>query len=94
MVPTSPAIREQSVASLMSRLEKVMDHLASKGIDKHLIAEQAIITPSCGTGSMDPADAERVFALTASLSKAMQEKYNSSRDLWVVQFTSLIGNEP
>ena len=61
VVPTSPAIREQSVASLITQLEKVMDHLASKGIDKQLIAEQAIITPSCGTGSMEPADAERVF---------------------------------
>jgi hypothetical protein len=76
VVPTSPAIREQSVTSLMTQLEKVMDHLASKGIDKQVIAEQAIITPSCGTGSMEPADAERVFEMTAALSKAMQEKYH------------------
>jgi hypothetical protein len=76
VVPTSPAIREQSVTSLMNHFEKVMDHLAAQGIDKLLIAEQAIITPSCGTGSMDPADAEKVFALTALLSQAMQEKYH------------------
>jgi hypothetical protein len=75
VVPTSTAIREQSVASLQSHLEKVMDHLAAQGIDKNLIAEQAIITPSCGTGSMDPADAEKVFELTAQLSKAMQGQY-------------------
>jgi hypothetical protein len=53
----------------------MMDNLASKGIDKQLIVEQAIITPSCGTGSMDPADAELVFEMTHSLSKAMREKY-------------------
>jgi methionine synthase II (cobalamin-independent) len=76
VVPTSTAIREQSVASLQSHLERVMDHLAAQGIDKNLIAEQAIITPSCGTGSMDPADAEKVFELTAQLSKAMQGKYH------------------
>ena len=52
-----------------------MDHLASKGIDKQLITEQAVITPSCGTGSMEPADAEKVFELTAKLSVAMKEKY-------------------
>jgi len=75
VIPTSTAIREQTVDTLTDQLEKVMDNLASKGIDKQLIAEQAVITPSCGTGSMDPADAEKVFELTAALSAAMKEKY-------------------
>jgi hypothetical protein len=76
VVPTSTAIREQTVDSLTTHFEKMMDHLAARGIDRGLIAEQAIITPSCGTGSMEPADAEKVFELTAALSKAMQDRYN------------------
>jgi hypothetical protein len=75
VVPTSKVIREQTVDSLMNHFEKMMDNLASKGIDKQLIMEQAIITPSCGTGSMDPEDAEKVFELTNELSTAMKEKY-------------------
>ena len=75
VVPTSVLVREQTVESLEAQLEKVMDVLASNGISKQLIAEQAIITPSCGTGSMDAADAEKVFALTCELSKRMKEKY-------------------
>jgi len=75
VVPTSKAIQEQTIESMVSHFEKMMDNLASKGIDKQLIVEQAIVTPSCGTGSMDPADAEKVFEMTALLSKAMQEKY-------------------
>lgn len=75
VVPTSTKIREQSVDSLCAQLEKVMDHLASKGIDKKLIVEQALVTPSCGTGSMDPADAEKVFEMLAGVSKAMKKKY-------------------
>ncbi len=75
VVPTSTAIREQTVESLEAQLEKVMDNLASKGIDKQKIVEQAVITPSCGTGSMDPADAEKVFEMLQALSKRMQEKY-------------------
>jgi hypothetical protein len=75
IVPTSKAIREQTVDSLAARFEKMMDNLASKGIDKQLIVEQAIITPSCGTGSMEPGDAEKVFEMTALLSNAMREKY-------------------
>ena len=75
VVPTSKAIREQSVESLAAQLEKVMDNLASKGISKKMIAEQALIMPSCGTGSMDVADAEKVFKITKELSVFMKKKY-------------------
>ncbi len=75
VVPTSDAIRDKSVESLAEHLEKMMDNLASKGIDKQLIVEQAIITPACGTGSMDTGDAEKVFQTTAALSKAMKQRY-------------------
>ena len=75
VVPTSTAIREQTPESLAAHLEKMMDNLAAKGIDKKLIVQQAIITPSCGTGSMDPADAIKVFETAAALSKLMKSKY-------------------
>lgn len=75
IVPTSTAIRQQNVVSMMDYFETMMDHLAYKGIEKQLIIEQAIVTPSCGTGTMEPADADRVFELTSALSKAMREQY-------------------
>lgn len=78
VVPTSKAIRDMTVESLEAQLEKVMDLLASKGISKQLIMDQAIISPSCGTGSMDVRDAEKVFELTAAISKRMKEKYGYS----------------
>ncbi len=75
VVPTSTAIREQTVDKLVAHLEKMMDNLAAKGIDKKLIAEQAMLTPSCGTGSMETADAEKVFDMLSQLSKTMKAKY-------------------
>jgi len=75
VVPTSAAIREQTAESLEAKLEAGMDNLASKGIDKTLIIAQAIITPSCGTGSLEVADAEAVFALTKELAARMKAKY-------------------
>ncbi len=76
VVPTSVAIREQTVDTLEAKLEEGMDHLAATaGIPKELICEQAIITPSCGTGSMAPEDAEAVFELTRQLAARMKEKY-------------------
>jgi hypothetical protein len=75
VVPTSKAIREENVGSLEDRLERLMDQLASKRIDRQLIVEQALVTPSCGTGLMEPEDALRVFDLLDLLSKTMREKY-------------------
>ncbi len=75
VVPTSIAIREQTVETLTAHLEKMIDNLVSKGIDKQLIAEQSILTPSCGTGSMNPEDAEKVFEMVSALSKVMKIKY-------------------
>jgi hypothetical protein len=75
VVPTSEKIRGQTVESLEALLEKVMDNLASRGIDKNLIVQQAIITPSCGTGSLVASDAEKVFSLMADLTKRMKAKY-------------------
>ncbi len=76
VVPTSTEIREQTVETLETQLEKVMDNLVEKtGLDKKVILEQALITPSCGTGSMEEADAEKVFELTGKLSNKMKEKY-------------------
>jgi hypothetical protein len=75
IVPTSTAIREQTVENLVSFFKRLIDSLASRGIDKQLIVEQSLITPSCGTGSMEPEDAEKVFAMTESLSKAMRARY-------------------
>lgn len=79
VVPTSVAIREQTCESLVAQLEKVMDHLASKGISKQTIVEQALIMPSCGTGSMDHADAEKVFEMVKQVSAAMKAKYGFNK---------------
>lgn len=75
VVPTSAAVREHDAASLEAKLEEEMDRLAAAGIAKDLIATRALITPSCGTGSMEPADAEKVFEQLRGLSERMKEKY-------------------
>ncbi|MEE9597924.1 MAG: hypothetical protein V3V96_14215 [Acidiferrobacterales bacterium] len=75
VVPTSAAIREQTVDKLVNHFENLIENLAVKGFDKQHIAEQAIVTSACGTGSMEPADAENVFEMTQALSSAMQKRY-------------------
>jgi len=75
IIPTSVAIREHNVDTLEKKFEEEMDRLASKGIDKELIVSQAVITPACGTGSMELPDAEKVFEMLKQLSARMKEKY-------------------
>jgi hypothetical protein len=75
IVPTSTLIWGETVESLALRLEGVMDHLASQGIEKRLIADQAVLTPSCGTGSLTTEEAELVYDRLAALSAFMKEKY-------------------
>lgn len=75
IVPTSTAISEQTTESLAVRLETLMDHLASRGIEKSLLARQALLTPSCGTGSMMPDDARLVYERLYQLSAFMKQRY-------------------
>ena len=51
------------------------DNLASKGIDKKMILEQAMITPSCGTGSLEVADGEKVFQTLRGVSQLLRANH-------------------
>jgi len=75
LVPTSPAVREQTAAGLAGLYEDLSGALAAKGLDKRRIAEQTIVTPACGTGSLEPADAERVFQLNSEVSRLLRARY-------------------
>lgn len=74
VVPTSPVIRTQTPEKLVAHFEKLADNLASKGIDRKMILEQAIITPSCGTGLLEVADSEKVFQTLRAVSQLLRSK--------------------
>ena len=67
VVPTNSAkIQAQTAESLVAKFDELVDNLAkAAGIDRELIIDQALITPSCGTGSLPVADAERVSVCSA-----------------------------
>lgn len=76
VVPTnSEKIQAQTVESLIAKFDAGVDNLAkAAGISRELIINQAFITPSCGTGSLPVADAEKVFKLLGETSKALRER--------------------
>ncbi|MCP5116366.1 MAG: hypothetical protein GY953_36515, partial [bacterium] len=76
IVPTnSEKIRAQTVDSLVAKFDAQVDDLAAKaGIDRELILRQALITPSCGTGSIPVADSERVYMLLGQTSAVLRQR--------------------
>ncbi len=75
IVPTSEAVRQEDVSSLMQRLEGLLQELTSKGFDKLQILRQSMITPSCGTGSLHVNLAEEIFAKTTEVSYRIKDTY-------------------
>lgn len=78
IVPAGPACEGQTADSLTDRLMKAIDLLVSKGVSADKLLMAGLVTPSCGTGSLDPQLAERVLALTAAVSGLMRARYVSS----------------
>ncbi len=77
IVPTSGKINQETSESLIKQLESKIDCLAKKGIDKSLIWEKCLITPSCGTGSLSVELSEKVFKQLSKVSSALREKLHS-----------------
>jgi hypothetical protein len=76
IVPTSEKIEEETTDSLIAKYEARVDDLASKGIDRHLILQNTLLTASCGTGSVSVDRAERIARETRSVSDRLREKYD------------------
>jgi hypothetical protein len=76
IVPTNSAkIKLQTAETLVATFDRLVEHLAkTAALDKGLITRQALITPSCGTGSLPVADAERVFSVLSQTSGALRRR--------------------
>ncbi len=72
IVPTSEKINQETPESLVKKLEEVIEKLADKGIDEKLIWERALITPSCGTGSLPVELSEKIFDRLAEVNQMLK----------------------
>lgn len=78
MIPTldKEALEGANVDSLMVKFDEVIDYLVKKGIDKSLLIQNSMITPSCGAGSLSIELAQKAMNLTKELSLKLKEKFN------------------
>ncbi|MBN2809195.1 MAG: methionine synthase [Deltaproteobacteria bacterium] len=75
VVPTSAAVDSEDVDSLFALLTAQMECLSGATMPLRRILERSFISPSCGAGSLTPARAIRVFALTVKLTERLREHY-------------------
>jgi hypothetical protein len=70
VVPTTDIIGSVELAGLKEQLERGLTSLERSGIDPAMLRKQSLITPSCGTGSLNLDDAVKVFRLLRELGKS------------------------
>jgi methionine synthase II (cobalamin-independent) len=77
IVPTldKEALKGLDEEGVLEKFEESVKYLTDKNIDKALLLRQAIITPSCGCGSLGIEEAEYALSLTKKLSELLREKY-------------------
>jgi len=75
IAPAGPKAWEETVESLVDKLHQAMGLLVEKGVSFDDLIHASLITPSCGTGSLDRPLAERVLELTAGVSEEMRRRY-------------------
>jgi len=80
IVPTSNAedIDRETTDSLVSKWEDKAGQIELLGIDRSQILAQSLITPSCGTGSLNIEHAIKVLDLTKEVSKRLRNKKSNT----------------
>jgi hypothetical protein len=76
IVPTAPEFIDlEATDSLVAKWYRQAEQLQAIGIDRERIYSQTLITPSCGTGAVSRAHAEKVLDLTKAVSEKIRASY-------------------
>ncbi|MBW1780974.1 MAG: hypothetical protein JRL30_09575 [Deltaproteobacteria bacterium] len=72
---TNELIEKETVKGLVERLERGIERLVSKGIDREMMASSSWLMPCCDTVLMTPENSDRAFSMTREISQIMRSKY-------------------
>lgn len=78
IVPTSARVETLSVDSLVEMFEGLVDRLVAKGITRELLISNAILTASCGVGSVPMDRSEMITAKIRQVSDQLKELHGVS----------------
>lgn len=71
IVPTNQVAWEETAQSLILRLENNIKELVKRGVDETLLREQSMLTPSCGTGTLQKDLSEHIYKLLGEIGGAV-----------------------
>ncbi len=72
-VPTAEYRDGISLDELCQKLNKALNILERKGIDKELLLKNSLFSPSCGMGLLNEKTSEKIMNLTAALAERMKK---------------------
>lgn len=67
IVPTSHAVNDEDVSSLLNKLSDGISDLVRRGVNEAHLKERLLITPSCGAATLSENETERVYNLLKEL---------------------------
>jgi hypothetical protein len=71
IVPTTPEVSTETADSLVRKLSEGFSLLSSKGIKRETLQDRAILTPSCGAGSLSESLSSRAFQLLLEIADGL-----------------------
>ncbi|MDQ7794198.1 MAG: methionine synthase [bacterium] len=80
IVPASAEVATLGASGIADRLEQSLDLFSARGLDRRLLLERALVTPSCGLGSLEEATAARALELTGQVAGIMRERHGLGRE--------------
>lgn len=72
LVANSPDVENGKADEIARRFEEGVDLLVSRGVDRDLLLNRAMITPACGLEGVSESQAEKAYALTSELSRLLR----------------------
>jgi hypothetical protein len=75
IVPTTAEfIEQETTGRLIDRWFDQLGQLEGLGVERETLVTQTLITPSCGTGTVTEAQAQRVIEMTRDVSTTIRER--------------------
>ena len=74
IVPSSSQILAETVESVERRFWDGVQLITARGVSRELLLKDVLVTPSCGTGSLEAAEAERILQMTGAAAAALNDK--------------------
>ena len=76
LVPTgsAEALEAATAEALVHQWEDQCDQLVAQGVDRERLLSQSLISPSCGAGSLNLAQAQKVLTLTREVSAQIRRR--------------------